>query len=222
MTSKEPPGNPGGTSMIPASGKMSFDNTKKLSNQSQGEKILLMKQTGKENGSMEGVSPFVITRAVEGIAQGNVNKISWLRDGTVLIKTKNLKQAKNLVRLTGLPTGATVEILEHPRLNFSKGVIRTNLLRSVNDEDFLAEMKEQNIAAIQRIKKKLNNKEVETGTYFLTFSTCEMPKSIRMCYELLEVREFTPNPMRCWNCLSFNHTKKICTGKKICSNCGLD
>jgi hypothetical protein len=139
-----------------------------------------------------------------------------------MIKTKNLKQAKQLVRLTGLPTGATIEISEHPRLNSSKGVIRTNLLRSVKDDDFLAEMKEQNIVAIQRIKKKVNNKEVETGTYFLTFSTCETPKSIRMCYELLEVREFTPNSMRCWNCLSFNHTKKFCTGKKLCSNCGLD
>jgi hypothetical protein len=47
MTSNEPPGNPGGTSSS-ASGKMTFDNTKKLSNESQGEKILLMHSLSQE------------------------------------------------------------------------------------------------------------------------------------------------------------------------------
>jgi hypothetical protein len=57
---------------------------------------------------------------------------------------------------------------------------------------------------------------------FLTFSTCEPPENVRICYELLEVRKFTPNPFRCWNCLKFNHSKNSCTASKRCANCGKD
>jgi hypothetical protein len=66
-----------------------------------------------------------------------VEKITWLRSGMVLIKTKNLKQAIQFVKLTGLNTKIKFEISEHHRLNNSKGVIRTRLIASVSDEEFL-------------------------------------------------------------------------------------
>jgi hypothetical protein len=115
-----------------------------------------------------------------------VKKLSWLRDGSKLIKTKNVKH--------------------------------------VSDEEFLEEIKSQNIVGIQRIKKKVNGAEVESGVYFLTFSTCEPPEEIKLCYELVPVREFVSSPMRCWNCLGFCHTKKhcendTCTLPTKCVNC---
>jgi hypothetical protein len=206
MTGKKPPDASGGTKIVTSPGEMVFDNSKKLTNETPGEKILLMKRNV-SMGTNNALSPFLVTRAVEGVAQGKVSKISWLRDGSILIKTKNLKQAERLVRLIALSPEVHVEIIEHPRLNFSKGVIRTNLLKSVSDAEFLTEMKDQNVFAIHRIKRKMNVTEVETGTYFLTFSSCEPPKSINICYEMIEIREFTPSPMRCWNFLAFNHTK---------------
>jgi hypothetical protein len=180
MTGKKPPDASGGTKIVTSPGGMVFDNSKKLTNETPGEKILLMKRNV-SIGTNNALLPFLVTRAVEGVAQGKVSKISWLRDGSILIKN--------------------VEIIEHPRLNLSKGVIRTNLLNSVSDDEFLTETKDQNVYAIHRIKRKLNGNEVETGTYFLTFSSCEPPKSINICYEMIEVREFTPSPMRCWKCL---------------------
>jgi hypothetical protein len=218
MSEKKPPDGSGG-SQFHAPGGMSFDITRKLSNETPGEKFLVMKRIG-NNGSMDGVSPFLVTKAIEGVAQGRVQKISWLRNGTVLIKTVNLKQAMQLVKLTGLSPIYQVEVSEHNRLNSSKGVIRTRMLSSVSDEEFLSEMKSQNIIGIYRVKRKIDNVEKETGVYFLTFATCEPPETINMCYESVRVTPYVIPPMRCWNCLKFNHTKNFCSERKNCANCG--
>jgi hypothetical protein len=81
-----------------------FDNSRKLTNETPGEKILLMKRNV-SNGTNNALSPFLVTRAVEGVAQRKVSKISWLRDGSVLIMTMNLNQAERLMRLIALANG---------------------------------------------------------------------------------------------------------------------
>jgi hypothetical protein len=94
------------------------------------------------------------------------------------------------------------------------------MLAGVSDEEFLEEMKDQHVTGIQRMKKKMNGIEKETGLYFLTFGTCDPPEFVTICYERLEVRKFTPSPYRCWNCLKFNHSKNSCSAEKRCANCG--
>lgn len=187
MGSKKPPDDSSGTNIINSPGGMSFDKNRKLINETPGEKFLIMKRIEKDE-SMEGVSPFHITKAIEGIAQGRVEKVTWLRNGTVFIKTVNLKQAKQLIKMAALIPNIKIDISEHPRLNSSKGVIITRLLSSVSDDEFLSEMAEQNVIGIHRIKKNFNGVERDSGVYFITFSTCEPPKSIKICYENLEVR----------------------------------
>ncbi len=122
MGKKDPPDGSGGNPPPSGAGRMTFDTTKKLTNESPGQKFLVMQRCGK-NPSLEGVSPFLVKKCVEGIAQGPVEKLSWSRNGTILIKPKDLKQARQLIRLSGLNSEVKVEMLEHSRLNFAKGVV---------------------------------------------------------------------------------------------------
>jgi hypothetical protein len=82
-------------------------------------------------------------------------------------------------------------------------------------------MKDQNISEIYRLKKKENGLESELGTYFITFTTTTVPDYIDIGYLRVRVSIYTPPPMRCWNCLQFNHTKSHCKSQtRICGNCG--
>ncbi len=82
-------------------------------------------------------------------------------------------------------------------------------------------MKDQNITEIYRLKKKENGLESELGTYFITFTTTTVPDYIDIGYLRVRVSIYTPPPMRCWNCLQFNHTKSHCKSlTRICGNCG--
>ena len=165
---------------------MKFDNKIKLINASAGEKFLQMKRN---DGSlnMDKVSPFMLKKCIDGIA-GVVNDISKLRDGSVLIHTKNAKQASKLVQLVQINDQIHVNVTEHERLNSSKGVIfRCFCLMDMTDEEVIESFNDQEensvkITGIKRVTRKVREEVTETGTYFITFGSGELPKAIYAGY----------------------------------------
>jgi hypothetical protein len=145
-----------------------------------------------------------------------------LRNGSLLVQAKDVHQADLYVRIIAFSPEVNVDISEHKSLNKTRGVIRCKeLIIGVSDEEFLSEMQDQHVTEIYRLKRKENGKELELGTYFITFSTSTMPEFIDVGYFRVRVSIYTPPPMRCWNCLQFNHTKTHCkSGTRICGNCG--
>ena len=80
-----------------------------------------------------------------------------LLNGTILIKTKNFIQAKNLIQLNSLSPSIEVELSEHQSLNYVKGVIYSNDLRGITEDEILIELKKQNVYKVNKILKKVNN-----------------------------------------------------------------
>jgi hypothetical protein len=83
-------------------------------------------------------------------------------------------------------------------------------------------MKDQNVVGIKRFKRKIYQKEEDTGLYMLTFSTTTKPKEVKVGYFVYEVRHYVPPPLRCFNCLRFNHLTEKCKKNKVCVRCGED
>jgi hypothetical protein len=193
----------------------------KLENLAEGEKFLIMSREDKSE-TMEKVSPWILKMAINSTAGSEVNMVKKLRNGTVLIHTKNRKQAEKLVTIIQLDSSTRVKITEHEKLNQKKGVIKCLDLMYLEDNYILQELASQNVIDIKRIKKRnnINGKEEETGTYFLTFGTVNIPEHIFIGYERVKVREFIPDPLRCFKCLKFDHTQNQCKENKICGNCG--
>lgn len=65
---------------------------------------------------------FLITESVESVCE-KIKIHSHLNDGTVLIQTQTLKQAKQLITLNRLNSDINITIKEHSRLNQSKGFV---------------------------------------------------------------------------------------------------
>ena len=197
---------------------MGYDRTKKLKNATQGGKFLLIKRldSGK---TMENVNIFFLKKGIE-TACGAVEQMQLLKDKSFLVKTKTLKQAQQLIQVIKFDSALNVDIIEHERLNSSKGVINCSFLKNATDDEIMDELKDYNVVEIYRVKRRENGLERETGTYFFTFASVILPTEINICYMKVQVRPFIPTPMRCFSCLNFNHTAKHCKSpRKLCMTC---
>ena len=209
MTLKDPP-DPGNSNQQFQTPKM------------HGPKYLVMTRTNKsdEQDTLMNVSPFLIKKVIDGACNGEVEMCKKTRNGSILIKTKTYEQAIKILQITSLSQGILVEVCEHKTLNFTKGVIYSNDLRGISEEEILSEMKTQNVSEIKKILKKTENKLIETGLVIMTFSTLSLPAEVYIGYEKVHVRPFIPTPLRCNNCYIYGHLAKFCKNEKLCYNCG--
>lgn len=203
--------------------KMKFESKNELKNSIEGERVLVIT---KVNGTkkFENISPFWIKKVVDNAAGGAVNQARKNRDGKIIVNTKNKQQAAKLIKLSQINEDNKVVVTEDGKANQSEGVIFCRDLKYATDEEILDELAEQKVINIRRAKKKNElGLEYETGLYFVTFDSRELPEQLRVGYEMLEVRPFIPEPMRCFRCMKFGHTQKFCKkpeeGGKICGNC---
>lgn len=156
---------------------INIDKTKHLKNTSLGPKYLIMSRTN-SNDTLANVSPFLLKKTIDYVCGGEVTSWKKLRNGTLLIITKNFSQANNLVKLISISPTIKVEVNEHPTLNYSKGVIYSNDLRYVPESEILEELAKQDVAEVKKIMKMDKNELVETGLIIITFSVTKLPTEI--------------------------------------------
>ena len=86
----------------------------------------------------------------------------------------------------------------------------------------LENLSSQGVSFVKRISVKRNDQIILTNTYILTFNKPELPKSIKAGFLSLPITPYIPNPLRCFHCQRFGHSKTVCKGKALCARCGLD
>ena len=89
-----------------------------------------------------------------------------------------------------------VKTYPHKSLNISKGVVRSKELSLCPIEEIKKEMKKQGVTEVKRVTIK---KLIETNIYIMTFDQPKIPK-IKVGYIMERVKQFIPNPLRCYNC----------------------
>ena len=80
-------------------------------------------------------------------------------------------------------------------------------------------MKDQNVTNVYRIVITKENKKIATKHLILTFASTKLPKEIKAGYLQCPVRPYIPNPLRCFKCQRFGHSKSACRGKLTCGRC---
>ena len=53
----------------------------------------------------------------------------------------------------------------------------------------------------------------------LTFNQIDLPREVTVGYVRVKVRPYIPNPMRCFQCLRFGHTRADCNNRPTCGMC---
>lgn len=173
-----------------------------------------------DNKSFEQVSPFLIEKALTSFI-GAQHETKRLRNGTLLVKCKNDKQAKLLLNFNQTLFGNVfpVKVTEHSSLNTVQGLIYCWDSKFLSEEDIVEGLAEQKVIAVRKIKRKVGANLVDTALCILTFKRSQLPTSIKFGFHSVLVKPYIPNPLRCLNCFKFGHTRKNCKKDRVCAMC---
>ncbi|XP_058827089.1 uncharacterized protein LOC131687064 [Topomyia yanbarensis] len=186
----------------------------KLEGHREGPKFIILKRV---DGSFEKVSPIIIHKGIKTICGEPLNTIK-LRDGTLLVKTKNINQANQLLRCK-MMFEMEITVEENIKLNQTKGIVTCADLKYATEEEILEELQEQGVCNVEVMKRKKDGILISTNSYILTFKSNGIPESVKVGYLVLSVRLFIPRPLRCYKCQYFGHSSKFCSKEEVCSNC---
>ncbi|GFV88471.1 uncharacterized protein TNCV_1242841 [Trichonephila clavipes] len=112
-----------------------------------------------------------------------------------------------------------IQVKQHATLNYSRGVISAADLYNVTEEEILENMAEQNVSQVRRITIRRDGQVLKTKHLILTFATPDLPQSVKVAYLHCPVRPYIPNPLRCFQCQRFGHSKTTCRGQPTCARC---
>ena len=180
-------------------------------------KFLCVKLTS-ENATMKSISPFYIQRALDFIA-GKVKNATRSRDGSLIVETNSPAQSDKLLKAT-LFGSHPIIVERHKSLNTCRGVVSTDGLDGLDNEEIQLELADQCVSQAYRLTKRSDGDIVPLRTVFLTFERPSLPEYIRVGYERVPVRPYVPNPMRCFRCQRFGHTQVRCTSDLVRVHCG--
>ncbi|GBL73204.1 hypothetical protein AVEN_49798-1 [Araneus ventricosus] len=167
--------------------------------------------------TFHGVSPFLVEKAITG-SVGEVKATKKLRSGDLLVEVESPKQAKEISNLKSLST-IPVTVKPHATLNSSKGVISCGELLNESEEKITEELKSQGVIHVRRITIRRDGQLLNTKHLILTFDSNKLPENIKAGYMRLSVRTYIPNPLRCFKCQRFGHSKTSCRGTLTCARC---
>nr|XP_042906831.1 uncharacterized protein LOC107454683 [Parasteatoda tepidariorum] len=169
------------------------------------------------NTSFSKVSPFLIHKALLS-ALGEVASVRKLRSGDLLVQTTSEKQATALSNSTTI-CSFNVTVTPHKSLNTCRGVI--SQAEFIDDEEsmILENLQDQHVVEVRRIKIRRNGQLIPTKHLILTFASPTVPSAVKLAWYNCPVRPYVPNPLRCFQCQRFGHSKASCRGTPVCARC---
>ncbi|GBN15221.1 hypothetical protein AVEN_23029-1 [Araneus ventricosus] len=170
-----------------------------------------------KNETFHGVSPFLVEKAITS-GVGEVKSTIKLRSGDLLVEVESPKQAKEIAKIKSLST-IPVTVKPHATLNSSKGVVSCGELLNESEEKITEELKSQGVIHVRRITIRRDGQLLNTKHLILTFDSNKLPEHIKAGYMRLSVRTYIPNPLRCFKCQRFGHSKTSCRGTLTCARC---
>lgn len=163
-------------------------------------------------------NPFIIGKSIEDTAGGEIEKAYSDGDKYVL-HVRNAGQVKRLLKMNRLVDGTEVTVIPHPTFNRCRCVIVCKDLLKLDEKDIVEGLKSQKVIEVHRIFRTVNKEKVKTATLILTLCSTTFPEKIKVGALKVPTKAYYPNPMLCYVCLAYGHTKKRCSGPARCQNC---
>ena len=173
----------------------------------------------REDGSFKRTSPFAIKRGLDATC-GPLNGAKTLRSGSILVEAKDGPQANRLLAVqTFLGTKVTVQIAE--RLNSVEGSIREDSLSELTNAEILAELQDQGVCRVERLRSRNIEELGPNPTVRLSFKGAVLPQAVYCGYVRVPVHPWVPAPPQCGKCWAVGtHQTRACRRREQrCGRC---
>ena len=171
-----------------------------------------------ENKTLHDACTFKAYRDLKRDCQGEPETFKILRNGTMLLKSRNSDQSRRIERIKTL-AGINVKASPHRKLNSSQGTVLARKWEKYTETELCENLAEEQVIDVKRLPSR-PNKTYTGSRYLLTFGALQPPDSIRAGLEKLSVRLYIPRPRRCYNCQGFGHVGMHCkSAQSTCHNC---
>ena len=126
-----------------------------------------------------------------------------------LVETTKPIHSELLLELTRL-ADIRVKITPHRNLNTVKGIIKSPALKNSPEQEILEELGSK-AKEVKKIMVTREGKRQPTGTHIVTFDSSTLPDTVKIACMNIHVEPYIPNPLRCFCCHKFGHSKTKCT-----------
>jgi hypothetical protein len=165
------------------------------------------------------LSVFTVDAVLNNIAP-NYASADKMRDGKILILTKDAKTAKHALTVTEVKGVCYVKVTEHNDLNQVKGSVYCEEIMQENLDELKDRLKNHNVTDVRRVTKMVDGNPVNTPLHILTFSSSKLEETLKVGWRVLKLRKYYPSPLKCTKCLVLGHTKKNCPEEhEYCRRC---
>ena len=163
--------------------------------------------------------PWIQSAIRNVLGQEKVEKANILRDGCLLLKTKNKAQTEKLLKVSNL-LGEDCEVVRDEKLNMSRGTIHSYDLLELSEDEVVQWLSEYGVTHAKRYTRRVGGSVEGTPTLLLTFDMPSCPTKIQLDYVTYHVKKYIPNPLLCYRCGKFGHSEARCTNEERCLTCG--
>ena len=189
-------------------------------------KVLILSS---EERRLASLSPFQRREGCDKL--GKVARCDKLRDGGLEVEFVREEDARRALMTkefsftvrehgTKQVVSLAMSVSPHRTKNTSRGIINCFDLRETTDEEIVDGLAPFGVIAAHKLKtRNKSGQVVNTNNIVLTFNSVSLPSEVIVGYIRVKVRTFIPNPMRCFRCQRFGHTRTHCHGRPTCSKC---
>ena len=161
----------------------------------------------------------IIQKTFLGYLNEDIKSAVFCRNGQMLIETTNLRQLKQILKITSFNKGELIVKYDIAlNIGLKKGIIYAPELTNITNFDNLKSEFNEEIIEIRRLNK--GKDKIPTPLLVITFGKQKIPEVIKWGYINYKVKTYYPNPIRCFNCQRFGHNSFSCKSQPNCSKCG--
>ena len=146
------------------------------------------------------------------------------KDGSIIVDAKTERNAEEIGKLQQI-LDSDVSTSRDPQLNSVRGTILVPLSEFKSTENMeariLGHLQHQKIPASSvTLYQKTSRKKTPLICACITFESRTLPKTLRIGFEKVAVREDIPKPRQCRSCWRFGHPALYCRSPSCCPICG--
>lgn len=160
--------------------------------------------------------PVQVTKAIEKEI-GKIKYAKLLNNRRILISAVNKKQQEMILKMGSLGGGKIKVHVPGMAANL-RGVI-SNVPLEMSMEDVKNEIQGGNVTEAKRLQMNKGGVKSDSLSVLLVFEKI-MPTEVQMGWIKYKVREYIPQPLRCFKCQRMGHTAQQCKWKQRCAKCG--